>query len=56
MVNKYRDYKRYLEILTDTFEDRLDTKIAYYKGLEYENKYYGYNYVAGLIFIKYIIF
>lgn len=40
----FSNYKRYLEILTDTFEDRLDTKIAYYKGLEYENKYYDYNY------------
>ena len=40
----FSDYMRYLDILVDTNEDRLDTRIAYYKALEYENKYYGYNY------------
>ncbi len=40
----FSDYIRFLEILTNTYEDRLDTKVAYYKALEYENKYYGTNY------------
>jgi hypothetical protein len=34
----------YLQVLVDTNEDRLDTKVAYYKALEYENYYFGNNY------------
>ena len=40
----FSTYMNYLQILVDTNEDRLDTKVAYYKALEYENYYYGNNY------------
>lgn len=37
-------YMRYLDIMLETNQDRIDTRIAYYKALELENKYYGYDY------------
>ena len=37
----YINYEKYLNILKDTNENRLDTKFTYYKGLEYEAKYSG---------------
>ena len=37
--SEYRDYEKYLDILKNTNENRLDTKYTYYKGLEYEAKY-----------------
>lgn len=40
----FSKYIKYLDIINNTNEDRLDTKVAYLKALEYENKYYGYNY------------
>ncbi len=35
----YKEYSKYLEILKETDEDRLDIKYSYYKGLVYDNKY-----------------
>ena len=40
----FSTYMKYLDILVGTNQDRLDTKVAYYKGLGFENKYYEYNY------------
>jgi len=40
----FAKYINYLDILVNTNEDRLDTKVAYFRALEYENKYYGTNY------------
>ncbi len=40
----FSTYMNYLQVLVDTNEDRLDTKVAYYKALEYENYYFGNNY------------
>lgn len=42
--SSFATYIKYLDILIGTNQDRLDTKVAYYKGLEYENKYYDYSY------------
>ena len=42
--NDFRNYMRYLEIMIETNQDRLDTRVAYYKALELENKYYGTDY------------
>jgi hypothetical protein len=39
----YKQYEKYLEILKDTNEDRLDTRFTYNKGLEYDNKYNGHS-------------
>ncbi len=40
----FKKYIEYLDILLTTNEDRLDTRVAYYKALDYENKYYGTEY------------
>ncbi len=40
----FSTYMKYLDIIVGTNQDRLDTKVAYYKGLDLENKYYGNNY------------
>ena len=40
----FTTYMKYLDILVGTNQDRLDTKVAYYMGLGFENKYYGYEY------------
>ena len=40
----FSKYMTYLDILVNTNEDRLDTKVAYFKALEYENKYYAKDY------------
>ena len=37
----YKQYEKYLDILKDTNEDRLDTRFTYNKALEYDNKYNG---------------
>lgn len=37
--NSFKKYDKYLEILKNTNEERLDTKYTYIKALEYENKY-----------------
>ncbi len=40
----FSKYMNYLDIMLETNQDRLDTRVAYYKALELENKYYGYDY------------
>jgi hypothetical protein len=40
----FSKYMKYLDIMTETNQDRLDTRVAYYKALELENKYYGTDY------------
>lgn len=40
----FEKYMKYLDIMLETNQDRLDTRVAYYKALELENKYYGYEY------------
>ena len=40
----FATYMRYLDTMIETNQDRLDTRVAYYKALELENKYYGYDY------------
>ena len=37
--SSFKKYDKYLEILKETNEERLDTKYTYVKALEYENKY-----------------
>ena len=41
---EFSKYITYLDILSSTNEDRLDTRVSYFKALEYENKYYGKDY------------
>ena len=44
----YKKYEKYLEIIKNTNEDRLDTKFTYNKALEYENKYNKTNNISEL--------
>ena len=39
----FSKYMKYLDIMLETNQDRLDTRVAYYKAIELENKYYGYD-------------
>lgn len=44
----FESYEKYLDILKDTNENRLDTKFTYNKALEFENKYNDKNYILDL--------